>query len=355
VTEQSLILDPQWSRSLCLDALGQVDIGTEEALVVADSLLDASLRGVDSHGIALLPLYIERIRSGQIVPGRSLLALRDEETTALLDGQHGVGPALACQAIDRATEKAERYGLGAVTVLNSNYIGALAFYAVRPCSNGMVGICTANATPRVAPHGGAQGVHGTNPLAFAAPMKDAPPFVFDISTGHSGAKIKKALDDGTTIPPDIALDREGQPTVDAQAAFDGVLLPVGGALGSGLGLLVDLLSAGLAGGPIGPEIPPHTELAAPYGCGFFALVIDPQRFGGQEVFAERGRFLADTTRQIKPAPGFDQVRVPGDRAEQEKTLRQEHGIPVTQRQWQSLVARLVDCDVTPLRLPDTVS
>jgi LDH2 family malate/lactate/ureidoglycolate dehydrogenase len=354
-TGDTVLLEPQWSRLFCLDALSQVDVAAEEAAVVVDSLLDASLHGVDSHGLALLPLYIERIRSGQIVPGRRSLARRDDETTALLDGQHGVGPVLACEAMDLATEKATRYGLGAVSLLNSNYIGALAFYAVRACASGMMGVCTANATPRVAPYGGSEGLHGTNPIAYAAPMDGAAPLVFDISTGHSGAKVKQALDSGTSLPEGIAVDKEGHPTVDAQAGFDGVLLPVGGALGSGLGLLVDLLSGGLAGGPIGPEIPPHTELEKPYGCGFFALVIDPERFGGRDLFAQRVRFLAEATRQTRPAHGVDEVRAPGDRAETEKARRQEQGIPMTQQQWQSLLSRLVDCGVTPLALPDQPS
>ena len=182
-TEKTVRLESRWSQSWCVDALTQVGVSAEEAVVVADSLLNASLRGVDSHGLTLLPLYIERVRSGQIVPGRRSLIRREEETTAVLDGQHGVGPVLACEAMDRATEKASRYGLGAVSLLNSNYIGALAFYAVRPCASGMVGLCTANATPRVAPHGGSQGLHGTNPLAYAAPMNGGTaPLVFDIST-----------------------------------------------------------------------------------------------------------------------------------------------------------------------------
>ncbi len=350
-TESTVTLEPQWSRLLCVNTLAQVDVPEDEAAVVADSLVDASLRGVDSHGLALLPLYVERIRSGQIVPGRRSLALRDDETTALLDGRHGVGPVLAREAMDQAIEKATRYGLGAVSLTNSNYVGALAFYAVRACASRMIGVCTANATPRVAVHGGSEGLHGTNPIAYAAPMTDGAPLVFDISTGHSGAKVKQALDQGTPLPEGIALDKDGLPTVDAQAGFEGVLLPVGGALGSGLGLLVDLLSAGLAGGPIGPQIPPHTELAEPYGCGFFALVIDPGRFGGREAFAQRVSFHADAARQTRPAHGIDEVRVPGDRAELEKATRQEQGIPMKHKQWTGLVSRLVDCGVAPLDLP----
>ena len=352
VQEQAVNLDPHWSRSFCRDALAQVEVSAAEAAVVADSLIDASLRGVDSHGLFLLPTYIERIRSGQIVPGRPLLARRDEETTAVFDGQEGLGPVLACEAVDRAADKAKRHGLGAVCLLNSNYVGALAFYAVRPCAAGLICVCAANATPRVAPHGGAQGLHGTNPIAYAAPMAAGPPVIFDAATGFSASKVKQALDDGVPLPDGVALDSEGHPTVDAQAGLDGILQAVGGAFGSGVGLLVDLLCGGLAGGPIGNEIPPHTELGASYGCGFFALVIDPGRFGGRDVFARRCRTLADTARQLRPAEGLDRVRLPGDRAAEARAQRQEHGIPMTRGQWQGLWSRLCHCGVTPLRPPD---
>ena len=352
VLDNPLSLDPEWSRAFCRHALAQVGVGDAEGAVVAASLLDASLRGVDSHGLFLLPTYIERIRSGQIVPGRRLLTRRDGETTAVLDGQEGIGPVLACEAMDRAADKATRHGLGAISLRSCNYVGALAYYAVRPCSAGMIGICAATATPRVAPHGGAQGLHGTNPIAYAAPMEGGEPVLFDAATGYSGSRVKQALDDGIPLEAGVALDRHGQPTVDAQEGIEGVLLPVGGALGSGLGLLVDLLCGGLADGPIGREIPSHTELETPYGCGFFALVLDPDRFGGRDAFARRCRALADTARELRPAAGVDRVRMPGDRADAARARRQEHGIPMTRGQWQGLWSRLCDCGVTPLRPPD---
>ena len=342
-----LHLDPEWCRSVCLDVLEQVEVDASEASMLVDSLMDASLRGVDSHGLVLLPLYVERIRSGQIVPGRRPVELRDEGATALLDGQCGLGPVLATRAMDLAIEKARRHGLGAVSLLNSNYVGALAFYAVRPCTEGegIMGLCTANATPRVAPHGGREGLHGTNPIAYAAPVEGSAPLVFDASTGHSGARVQQAVDDGVPLPPDVALDRTGRPTLDAQAGLEGILLPVGGALGFGLGLLVDLLSAGLGGGPIGPEILPHTQLQDPYGCGFFALVIDPDRFGGRDVLSQRCRFLVQAARRVPPAVGVERVRVPGERAQAERRRRQEQGIPMRERQWQTVLGRLADCGV----------
>jgi LDH2 family malate/lactate/ureidoglycolate dehydrogenase len=288
----------------------------------------------------MLPTYIERIRSGQIIPGKTLLIRREGPATALCDGQQGLGPALACAAMDLALRKAGDCGVGAVSLVDGNYVGALAFYAVRAARRGMLGLCAANSTPRVAPHGGREGLHGTNPLAYAAPTREGEPVVFDAATGHAAARIKQAFEEKRPIPEGIALDQEGRPTTDAAAALEGIVLPVGGALGYGLGLLVDLLSGGLAGGPCGVDVPPVTELRRPYGCGFFALALDPDHFGGAERFAERCTFLAASARAIRPAAGVDRVRVPGDRGREEQQRRLRTGIPFTRQRWQAILRRL---------------
>ena len=153
-----LKIEAEKARTFCLDVLDQVGVPTAAAQVCAESLIDASLRGVDSHGVALLTTYVERIHSGQIKPGGQWIIRRESPTTALCDGQHGLGPPLACDAVDLAVEKAQNYGLGAVSLFDGNYLGALSFYVRRIAERGAIGLCTANATPRVAPFGGRQGL-----------------------------------------------------------------------------------------------------------------------------------------------------------------------------------------------------
>jgi LDH2 family malate/lactate/ureidoglycolate dehydrogenase len=342
---ETLTLSVEQAREFCLEVLARAGVPPGEAQVCAESLLDASLRGVDSHGVAMLPTYVERIRSGQIVPGRALRIRQEGPATALCDGQQGLGPALACAVVDLAMEKARHCGVGAVSLVDGNYVGALAFYVERAARQGMFGLCAANSTPRVAPLGGREGLHGTNPIAYAVPTQEGEPLVFDAATGHAAARVKQAFEEGRPIPPGIALDREGRPTTDASAALAGVLLPVGGALGYGLGLLVDLLCGGLAGGPCGRDVPPVTELVQPYGCGFFALVLDPARFGGAGRFAERCAFLAASARAIPPAAGVDQVRAPGDRAREEQSRRRQQGIPFDRKRWQVALDRLAGLGV----------
>ena len=178
----------------------------------------------------------------------------------------------------------------------------------------LLGICAANSTPRVAPHGGRQGVHGTNPLAYAVPSKGVESLVFDAATGHSAARVVAAREQGVPLEDGVLIDGSGLPSNDPEALDDGALLPVGEALGYGLGLLVDLLCGGLSNGPCGIDVPPVGDLDSPYGCSFFILAINADFFGGQQSLAERCTFLLDSLHRIAPAQGQDRVRAPGERS-----------------------------------------
>ncbi len=339
-TDDDLLLPVAVARVLCLDLLHQLDVPEDEATLTAETLVEANLRGVDSHGVTLLAVFAERIRSGQIHPGRVPFVRREGPCTALMDGQHGMGPRLATAAIELAAHKAGRTGLGAVSLRDGNYVGALATYVEGPARDGFIALAMANATPRVAPHGGSEGLHGTNPIAWAAPAATGEPLVFDAATAHAAARIGQAAEESRSIPEGMALDATGQPTTDPAAAASGTLLPVGGAFGYGLGLLVDVLTGGLAAAPMGREVPLVSALNGPYGCSFFALVIDPRRFGGGEALAAGITGLRESARNITPAEGVEAVRAPGDRARQTREERLTRGIPFTRRGWTALIERL---------------
>lgn len=333
------------ARGLCQEALALVGVGPSEAAIVADTLVEASLRGVDSHGLALLPTYIERIGSGQMRPGRGWIVRRDTAAAALCDGQHGLGPVLAVRATDLAAAKARRTGVGCVVLRDGNYVGALGYYVRRLAAANLVALAVANATPRVAPHGGRAGLHGTNPLAWAAPMQGAAPMVFDAATGYPAARVGRAAAEGSGLPPGVALDGAGNPTRDAAAARAGVLLPVGGSLGYGLGLLVDVLTGGLAAGPTGQQVPAAGELEGPYGCSFTVLAVEPEALGGAAALAAGTASLASQSRSVPPAREGAAVRVPGDRSESCRAQRLRDGIPVTSGQGDRLVRELAAAGV----------
>ena len=340
-----VLLSVEQGRDFCLGVLDQVGVGGEEAARCTESMIYASLRGTDSHGLSLLPTYVERVRSGQIRSGQDLRVVEEGPVTVLCDGQHGVGPYLSEKAMGLARDRARENGLGAVSLKDGNYAGALAFYVEPLAREGLLALCMANATPRVAPLGGRAGLHGTNPLAYAAPVVGGEPLVFDAATGHSAAKVDQAREEGRQLDEGVLLDRDGWVTTDPSDLVGGTLLPVGGFLGYGLGMLVDLLAGALSGGPCGRDVPEVSAVEGPYGCGFFALVIDTERFAGAEVFAARSAFLAASARGIQSTVGEARVRVPGDRARKERARRLQRGIPFSELRWGALLERLTGCGV----------
>lgn len=346
--EDETLLSVAEARRFCHDLLTQLDVSPDEIEDCTDILVEASLRGIDSHGIALVATFAERIRSGQIRPGRAPFVRREASSTAWIDGQQGLGPVLARHCVRLAIHKAGRCGMGAVSLADGNYVGALSPYLLPVAAAGLFGLAVANSTPRVAPFGGRAGVHGTNPVAWIAPVAQGEPLLFDASTGHAAARIRQAADEERPLKPGIALDEEGQPTTDPVAASAGTLLPVGGPLGYGLGLLVDVLTGGLADAPIGPQIPPVTDWASPYGASFFIWAVDPARFGGAEAFARRCADLSGAVRATPPADGHDAVRAPGERARVCREQRLAAGIPMSRLHWEAVLKRLRDCqlDVT---------
>ena len=178
----------------------------------------------------------------------------------MFDARHSIGHYSSLLAIDRARE----FGLGAAVVRNSTHNGAISYYSVQAARHGMMGVAATACAPHVAPHGGTRGLHGTNPISYAFPHEADDPVVFDLSTGHSHAKIKDHADREGSLPPGRVLDAEGTPTTDAAKLKNGWLLPVGGHVGFGLGLLVDALTAGLSNSPIGRQVPLAHDTAGPY-------------------------------------------------------------------------------------------
>jgi LDH2 family malate/lactate/ureidoglycolate dehydrogenase len=344
-----LVLSASAAQQFCCDQLEQLAVPAGEVSDCAEVMLEASLRGVDSHGIALVATFAERIRSGQMRPGRSLFVRREGPTSAWVDGQQGLGPTLARQCVNLAIGKAKRSGMAAVSLVDGNYLGALAPYLMPVAQANLFALAVANSTPRVAPYGGRSGLHGTNPIAWIAPVEGGEPLLFDAATGNAAARIAQAVDEGRPLAPGIALDEDGRETTDPAAAAAGTLLPVGAALGYGLGLLVDVLSGGLADAPIGPQIPPVRDWDSPYGSSFFVWVVDPSRFGGAEALARRCAALVHAAHGVPPAAGHDAVLVPGDRARACRAQRVKEGIPVHRLHWEAILKRLDACDLNVSR------
>lgn len=334
------------ARGFCRDIYRQLGVSDEENEPLTEIILDASLRGVDTHGILINHIYAQRIRSGQMIPGRHIKLDKETTVTALADACQGLGQTTSVEGMRLAMTKAKSHGLGAVTIYNQSHNGALAYYVRMAAEENLIAIMFGNSTPRVAPLGGRSGLHGTNPVAFGIPAAGHPPMVCDFATAASGAAIRQAVEDELEhIPEGLALDRDGHPTTDPRAAFDGWLLPKGGAMGYGLALLADVLIGGLSGDRCGPDVPPVQDIESPYQCGSFIMAIDPQAFAGLDTFLGRAAFLLESAHGIQPADGVDRVRTPGERGEEERKKRLQSGIPMQRKSWNQMLDALVDCNI----------
>ena len=337
------------ARHLCRTVFVEtMQIPTRIADVATDVLVDADLRGIDSHGIQVLPYYIDRWSAGQIVVDSEPVVVSETPSTAVFDARQGVGHYASLFAMDAAIDRARKSGIGAAVVRQSTHNGAISHYTVHAARQGMIGVAVTSCAPHVAPHGGTEGLHGTNPISYALPRSGSEAIVFDFSTGHSRAKLRKYADRHGTVPEGRALNVDGQPTTDPADLMSGWILPVAGHVGFGLALLVDGLTCGLGDAPIGRQIPLITETSAPYHGSFFAMAISPDAFGGTDAFAAR---INELVHQVDSHPSRDPsnpVRWPGQRGWDLRRQRLLEGIPISDTRWKSLIddlkARGVELD-----------
>lgn len=301
----------------------------EEAHTVADCLVEADLRGVDSHGVSRLAIYVKRIERGGFDP-RGRVEVDRRGAVALVDGGNALGPVVARAAMAAAMDLAAEHGVGIASARNSNHYGMASYVLLEPVSRGLIGLTCSNATPTVAPHGGAAAILGTNPIAYAIPAGRHPPILGDLATSSTAAgRLLVAKARGESIAADLAVDADGRPTTDPAAALAGALLPFGGHKGAALAILVEVLSGALTGAGMLTQLPhflKNPEL--PSGYGHFFLALDPARFLDPTEFAARVDWMIDTLTACRPAAGQEGVRMPGERSHRERAERVAHGIPL---------------------------
>lgn len=323
--------EPQRLHEFVTSIFSTLELPETAASQVADSLVQADLRGVHSHGVTRVPIYVKRLRLGLFNPTPEPSITRTGASTATIDGDNGMGAVMGQLAMTEALDLASETGVGAVGVKSSNHYGIAANYLSNAIQQDMIGFTCSNAPPTMAPWGGRQAMFGTNPLAYAVPAGRHPPIIADMATSVAArGKIILADSRGEQIPDHWALDSEGRPTTDPAAALAGVVLPFGGPKGSALALLVDLLAGVLTGAAFGQELPDfYRELDRPMNAGHFFLAINVGRFMDTVSFKERVDQAIDGLKTCPPAQGHDSVLLPGDieRANTEKY--HITGIPLT--------------------------
>ncbi len=316
----------------------------ENAEVVSRHLVDASLRGVDSHGVSRIPVYAKGIAARDIDPVAKPEILKESSASALIDGRKGFGQVAALFSAEVAVSKAKSAGISAVGVRNLNHVGMLSYYGSILASKGFIAKIFTNGLPRVAPWGGSERVLGTNPLCLAFPRKGREPILIDISTAVVAAfKIVLAAGHGSAIPKGWAVAPDGTPTTDPRAALEGALLPMAGHKGYGLGLSVEILSSILTGSAFSVHIKP-----IPYSQG--GLYIEACSI---ELFREADEYFRDLeelTKLVKGskiAEGFEEIYLPGEPEIKEKKLRSVHGIPISDSIWNEVTALAAEHSVGP--------
>lgn len=327
-------------RDRCQRVLIWAGMDADDAFLVADALVLADMRGVHSHGVMRLPVYVERIRRGGLNPRAKPRILRETAAMAVLDAEDGHGIPAGVRAMELCMDKARRVGVGSVAVRRSNHFG-MAWYFVRMAvERGMIGVACSNADAFVAPFGARRPYMGTNPLAVGIPAGQEPPVVLDMATSAGAhGRIVMARERGESIPPGWALDGQGHPTTDPAAALAGVLLPFGGAKGSAVSLLIDMVCGPLAGALTGPRIAPlFGDTARPQGLGHWFLVLDVEAFADPEQFAREMDESIRAVRSLEPAHGFERVQLPGEREWEEEQRSRREGVLVPAATLQALEA-----------------
>lgn len=289
-------------------------LAPDDARLVADSLVCADLEGVASHGLMLVPLYLDRLRAGSVSADAVPRVVEDHGGLLVMSAEHALGQVSSRAAVEVAVERARAHGVSVVAVCHAFHFGAAAYWSRRFADVGMVGFAFSNTRPLMPAPGGAERVVGNNPLSIAFPADPARPVVVDMAmSATSMGRVRLADAAGIPIPLGWATDAQGQPTQSAAAAIAGMLLPAAGPKGFGLAFAIDLLCGALSGGAIGAEVSPlYGDAAVPYDCSHAFIAIDASRLHAGSGIAGRVEQFAQGVRGSRPADPAVPVLAPGD-------------------------------------------
>jgi hydroxycarboxylate dehydrogenase B len=312
-----------------------------EAQLVAENLVTANLTGHDSHGIGMIPRYVESLKEGGLQPNRHPVVKFDGGALIALDGQAGYGQVIGLEATDIAIERAKTHGVCVMALANSHHLCRIGQWAEQAVAAGLVSLSFVNVISRsiVAPFGGSDARFGTNPCSIGVPLAGQPPFILDMATsGVAQGKVRVAHNKGEQLPPGLLLDDKGNPTVEARF---GVIEPFGALTtfglhkGYGLAVVCELLGGALSGGGTW-----HTTDRSKKRVlnGMLSILIDPKMLGTADAFERESRAFIEWVKQSPPAPGADRVRIAGDPERETRARREKEGIAVDANTWQEIHA-----------------
>ena len=319
-------------------------VSEEDAVMCADVLIKSDLRGIESHGVGRLRMYYDRLKSGLIEKNTKLTIVRESPTTAVIDGNHGIGMVVATKAMQLAINKAKELGMGSVAVRNSTHFGIDGFYPLMAVQQNMIGMSFTNARPCVSPIHGTQPTLGTNPIAFGAPTDEECPFLYDGATSITQrGKIEVLARAEKPVPSGWVIDKNNTPMTNADEILDEItldnaaLLPLGGTSevtgghkGYCLSTIVEILSSALQSGAFLFQLSGLDENNDPtrFRVGHFFMVMNIDNFLPVDEFKKNIGDLLRTLRSTRKAPGESRIYTAGEKEfEMEKVVNQQ-GVPV---------------------------
>jgi LDH2 family malate/lactate/ureidoglycolate dehydrogenase len=321
---------PDSLRDYVVSLLAKVGVPEDEGGHMAHGLVLANLRGVNSHGVSRMPIYMKSF-SLDLIRARAEWSIEAETASSVaIDAKNSIGAVTGVRVMELLQEKARDAGVVMASVRNSTHFGMSAHFAMMPLEKDMIGFAVSNSPMSMAPWGGVEPFTGTNPLACAVPAGKALPIVLDMATSVAAkGKIILALDAGGVIPEGWALDRKGVMTTSAEEAMQGTVMPIGGPKGFGLSLLIDIVSSCLSGGAFGPHVNNlYKTFDKPQDICHAFGVINVARFISVDFFKNR---IDEIIREIKAsprAPGVDEIRLPGEIEFLTQTRREREGVPL---------------------------
>lgn len=285
----------------------------ENARVASGILVNADMRGISTHGVNLLRMVHNRVKAGMLeLPTRTTI-VEDRNGTTVMDGNNGLGQVSAFNCLELTMEKAKKYGLSMVLLRKTNNIGALGYYTSVAARRGLIQVLMTNGNPSMAPYGAAEPFFGTNPISIGIPVKGDRPVFLDMSSSVvARGKIRLASLKGEKIPEGWALDENGEPTTDPKKALKGCMLPLGGPKGSGLAMMVDILSGVLSGSNYSKAIKSFHTLEGPTGVGACFIGIDPDRFMPAAHFYTLVERYVEEMKGLRRQRGVTEILAPGE-------------------------------------------
>jgi len=367
MSDKSVYIQFDVMEKFMADVFIGLGVPENEARICAEVLITADKRGIESHGInRLKPIYYDRIKEGIQNPETKFEIVKEGPTTAVIDGNNGMGHVVGQRSMQMAIDKARKFGMGMVAVRNSTHYGIAGYYSIMAADNGMIGLTGSNARPSIAPTFGIENMLGTNPLVFGIPTDEDFPFVIDCATSVTQrGKIEVYARHGKDLPEGWVIREDGTAGTDAQLTLkdliDGTaaLTPLGGIgeemggyKGYGYATVVEILCAALQGGAYLKMLSGFENgKKVPYRLGHFFMAVDVSQFTELDEFKKTTGEILRALRASKKMPGQPRIYTAGEKEHDIWLERKDKGVPVTESLQQEIITMRDELNIKGYNFP----